>query len=161
MDQFYINATIDNPGQGNVLDRKAARYNVSFDQPLLNKADDYYLAVVKFQIPLQALPLFIFPIKPNQANPNLSPLSIGVCETEDPTTIPSPPLSVGFDSPVIWIPQDYSQLVPTQNQNFQVVTPYYYCFSYAHFVYIVNQALLTAWTAATSPGGAGNNPYFE
>jgi len=160
-DQFYINASINNPGLGNVLDKKPARYNVSFNQALIDKADDYYMAVVKFQIPLQGLPLFIFPIKPNQANANLSPLSIGVCETENPATIPSPPLTTGFDSPVIWIPQQYSQPVPTQNQTYQVVTPYYYCYSYAHFVYVTNQALLTAWTAAGSPGGAGKNPYFE
>lgn len=161
VDNIYINCSINNPGDGNVLERKPARFNVTYEQPIIDDATDYYMSVIKFEIPLQGLPLFIFPIKPNQGNPNMSPLSVGVCENTDPTVPTTLPLTPGNDSPVTWVQQQQGITAPIQNQSYQVVTPYYYCYSYSHFVWLINRALNTAWGLAGSPGGAGKFPYFE
>jgi hypothetical protein len=157
MANVYLNLTINNGGS---TTNEPARFFVSYDQPLIPRASDFYAAVVKFECPLQSLPLFIFPIVPNQANPNLSKLQVGICEVPNPATLPNPPLTPQFIQSVIWETQNYNIPVPVQDQNFMVVTPYYYDYSYEHFVALVNRALNLAWVAGGSPGGAGNFPYF-
>ena len=154
VDNVYLNLVINNNSSSA---SSAAEYNVTYDQPILDRGSDFQMAVVKFEIPLSELPLFIFPIVPNQANSNLSTMKFGVCENDDPD-----PSTVLFSESVIWESQVFNAMAPTQNLvDKQVVTPYYGCFSYQHFVYLCNKALLQAWIAAGSPGGAGNQPYFE
>ena len=169
-DNIYININITNPGTGNVQGQvKQARTNISYDQPIVPKADDYTCAIVKYSIPLQDLPLFHMPIKPNQANSNLTTFVVGVCQEEDRALLPNPPLTPGFEAPVIWETQNWGTPVPVQNQPVQVITEYYDCYSYKHLIYLVNLALSNAWVAAGSPGAyAGTDilafgtgtPYF-
>lgn len=158
-DNIYVNLSINNSTSGgNVLTSQPAKVSISYEQPLLQKASDYYLSVVKFELPLQSLPLFVFPIVPNQANPNLSTMVVGVCENEATPGVPITTLQ--FSQTVIWETQSWNTQVPVQNQSYFVYTSYYDCYAYSHFVYLVNKALLAAWTAAGSPGGANQQPYF-
>ena len=154
MANVYLNVTMDNGGS---TENVPARTFINYDQNLIPKATDFYCAVVKFEIPLQSLPLFIMPIQPNQVNPNLTTLQVGICEVTPTLPGNNPPLTPQFMQPVIWETQNYNIPVPIQDQPFQVVTPYYYDYSYEHFVYLINKALNAAWVAG---GSLGAVPYF-
>jgi len=54
-DEIYYNATIRNTDP---LDVIRAQYNDNRVVPILNKPDDYMVAVVRFTVPVGALPLF-------------------------------------------------------------------------------------------------------
>lgn len=121
-------------------------YNVNKTRPIVDKASDYYITVVKFDIPLQAIPLTIMPIIPNQANPNLSTLIVGIRNG-----------GANFVQNVIYVPQN-SFPVPEQNDVRQVITPYYYIYSYDQMISMINTALTAAFLAAF--GTTVEAPYF-
>jgi len=143
---------------GGSTENVPAKTFINYDQNIIPKASDFYCAVIKFEIPLQSLPLFVMPIVPNQVNPNLTTLQVGICEVTPNLPGNNPPLTPQFIENVIWETQNYNIPVPIQDQNFQVVTPYYYDYSYEHFVYLINKALALAWVAGGSIGG--HAPYF-
>lgn len=122
-------------------------YNVTKTVPVLENASEYYATVVKFDIPLQSIPITIMPIIPNQANSNLSPLRIGIQDAA----------GTNFLQNVIYVPQNNFD-VPSQLGSLeQVITPYYFIYSYQHMIEMINTALATAFTLS---GVAGTAPYF-
>jgi hypothetical protein len=133
-DNVYLNISfIGNPGSsGNI----PLEYNVTKNTPLLDDASQYYATVVKFDIPLLLVPLTIFPVQPNQADPNLSTLQIGIRYN-----------GVNYLQYL-----EYQTLnnftTPIQNQPTQNINPYYYIYSYDHMIAMINTALLTAYTAS-------------
>jgi len=69
---------------------------------------------------------------------------------------------------VIWVPENQAAFtsVPTTAQPSQKGGDYYYCYSYSHFVDMVNTALNTAWgNVVSAAGGSGQCgtqcPFFE
>jgi hypothetical protein len=62
-DNVYLNVSVTNPNP-NVNSSVQAVYNVAYDQSILEKPSDYYMAITAFQIPLGELPLFIMPFIP-------------------------------------------------------------------------------------------------
>jgi hypothetical protein len=113
-----------------------ATYNVTKTTPILDKASDYYCSIIRFDIPLESIPILIMPIIPNQGNPNLSPLIIGInyAGTKYPVYVTFYP--------------DNSLTPPVQNQPTQVITPYYYIYSYQQMINMFNIALSQAYTAS-------------
>ncbi|HLX52493.1 MAG TPA: phage minor capsid protein [Aquella sp.] len=113
-----------------------ATYSVNKTIPIIDKCSDYYCSVIRFDIPLNVIPLLIMPIIPNQVNPNLTPMIIGISYN-------------GTDYPVnlIYVPTSLL-LPPVQNQLTQVVTPYYYTYCYQTLIDMINIALTTAYTNA-------------
>lgn len=148
-DNIYVNVSFNYGNSENKSDFNVAaiaEYRVTKTIPILSKCDDYYCSIIRFAIPLNFVPLYIMPIVPNQANPNLTPFIIGITTG-----------GVDFPQPVIFVPKVVIAPAPIQNQPFQVITPYYYAFEYQLLIDIVNTALAAAFVAS---GLVGNTPYF-
>ncbi len=128
-DNIYVNVTMTN----NTTEQIVAVANVTKTIPILNKCSDYYASVLRFDIPLNATPLFIMPIVPNQSNPNLTPFIIGMNgETTD----------VIDETHLIYYPNNSFETIPSQTLlNQQVITPYYYCYNYQVLINMINIGL--------------------
>jgi hypothetical protein len=141
-DNVYLNVIFqNNPDDPNL--ETIAEYNVTKTQPIIDKPSNYYVSVIRFDVPLNGIPLFIAPIIPNQPNPNLTPLEFGIN---------------GFTTNVIYKPDNYLT-PPIQNQPKQVITPYYFVYSFQNFITSFNDALLICYNNSGQPGGAGP-PFF-
>lgn len=93
-------------------------------------ASDYYLGVARFTIPLNTTCLYYPPIVPNQANPNLTSLVVGLSYS-----------GTDFSQSVYYIPQTSIYNAPIQNLDRMVVTPYYFCYEYEQLIQMINIAL--------------------
>src|SRR5574337_758279 len=141
LDNIYLNVVFQNNTTNSEV---VAHYNVAKTMPIVDKPNEYYVTVVRMDIPLNGIPLLIIPIIPNQANPNLTPFTFFINASS---------------ANVIYVP-DNNNPAPVQNQLTQVITPYYFVFSFQNVINAFNTALNAAWVAAGSPGGAGNAPFF-
>src|SRR5580693_4413640 len=144
-DNIYLNVVFNS--NGSIL--TPAVYNITKTIPVADKPSDYYCSVIRFDIPLNAIPLFIMPIVANQSNANLTPMTIGI--------------SVGgtnFSQNVIYVSNELNQVAPVQNMPSQVITPYYYVFSFQNLIDSFNTALSLAFTAASAPGSVPG-PYLS
>lgn len=141
IDNVYLNVVFQNMTLDNT--EILAEYNVAKTIPVLDKPSNYYAAVVRFDVPLNAVPLLVIPIVPNQGNANLTPFTFTINASS---------------TNVIYAP-DNDYTAPVQNQMTQVITPYYYVYSFQNVLDAFNVALATSYTAAGSPGGAGA-PFF-
>lgn len=125
-----------------------ASYNVTKTIPILEKCSDYFVSIIRFDVSLDLIPITIMPIIPNQLNPNLTPMIIGINY-----------LGVNYPQSVIYVPPNLEP-APIQNQVTQVITPYYFIYEYQVLINMINQALQLAYVAAGNPGGVGNAPFF-
>jgi hypothetical protein len=150
---FNNNKEIINLGAGTtVVDEipVAAEYNVTKTIPIIDKASDFYASVIRFDIPLDKVPLFIMPIVPNQANPDLTPMIIGI-------------RYLGVDYPIqLNYIADNTITAPVQNNPVrQVITPYYYVYTFENLIRTINTSLQAAMVASGAvPSVAGFYPYF-
>lgn len=155
-DNIYRDITIVNSGSNRL---EPAKINITYTDLVLENPQNYKMAIVNFDIPLQTLPLLVCPIVPNQANPLLTTLVCGVCESINPSiTIPQD--TPGNPVSLLYVNQNLSLTPPVQNGATQVVTPFYYINAYQQICRMINTALQTSFTAASSPGGAGKYPYI-
>lgn len=126
-------------------------YNVDKNRIIVNDPENYYATVVKFDIPLSSIPVCIMPIVPNQApddtNPNLSTLQIGIQNGEGTQFMANLEYDATEPFPV-----------PVQNDITQVITPYYFIYSYTRMIGFINEALLVANFLAFA--SLDNAPYF-
>ena len=125
---------------------EVADYNVTKTIPILAKCSDYFVSVIRFVIPLDTIPLAVMPIIPNQGNANLTPMIIGINY-----------LGTDYPVSVLYIP-DNNQAAPDQNQPTQVITPYYYTYTYQKFIFMFNVALNEAWIDSGLGGPDGVFP---
>lgn len=152
-DNIYVNVVFDHtPPYDNLPtsseESTQAEYRVTKTIPILDKASDYYCSVIRFDLPLNIVPLYIFPIIPNQANPNLSPMIIGVRTG-----------GVNFSQNLIYVANNPYTAPSQVGAITQVITPYYFVYQYQNLIDSLNTALAAAFVAAGSPGG-GTAPYF-
>jgi len=160
-DNVYFNVTISHSDANFNVDPNIApsgtepilaQYQIDNDTPFIDNASEYYASVIRFDIPLDRVPIFICPIIPNQPDPNLTPFIIGVklINVGVPTYFPEYVQYAGFF---------FNNLSPPiQNQQVQVISPYYYIYGYRDFLTMVNNALTIAWINA---GLLANDvPYF-
>jgi hypothetical protein len=65
--------------------------------------------------------------------------------------------------PIIWEPEDVAATVPQPNSAnpVQQESAYYYCYTYTHWVSLVNKALLGAWTIAGGTSFGTQCPFIE
>jgi|WetSurMetagenome_2_1015567.scaffolds.fasta_scaffold09542_5 hypothetical protein len=145
-DNIYVNMIFDNTTGAQPIPATIVN---NFSVPVVNKPDDYYLAITRFDIPLSEIPLFICPIVPNQGDPDLTPFYIGI----DYLGVKYP-INVHFFS--------YQSVLnaPVQDKPYQVITPYYYMYSVQQFLDIINYALELAIVASGYPMTGLNMPYF-
>jgi len=144
-DNVYVNVIFDNT-QGAVAKRAVTTTTTTV--PIINKPDDYYCSIVRFDVPLSQIPLFICPIIPNQPDPDRTPFIIGIDY-------------LGTKYPVELHYISYNQeLQPVQNTPDMVVTAYYYMYSIQQFLDITNVALKTAMVNSGFNMAGLNYPYF-
>lgn len=109
------------------------------NHPILNKASDYEMSIVRFMIDTHSLPIFIPDIKRDQGNYNLTIYTITFEYDDGSGSLTS---SV---RDVIFIPDDKAQPPPPPpNANpygLQSDTLYYYLYSYESFIRMINTAL--------------------
>lgn len=109
-------------------------FNEARAQPYLIKPEDYFLSVVRFTLDSPNLPVFI-PV-PIVGQADVTKLIYTV-------TIIGPD-GTPYQEAVKWIP-DYQAVVapigPVTQSMISPPLPYYYCYSYTHFVNLINAAL--------------------
>jgi hypothetical protein len=121
-----------------------AYYKVTKTAPIINNPEEYYCSIVRFVVPLASLPIFIMPIVPNTyvspaspGNPNLSTLVFSFRY-----------LGIDYSSFVEFINFNPVLTPPIQNQITQVVTTYYYVYSYQQLLDCVNRTLISLWNTS-------------
>lgn len=156
-DNIYLNIVMQNNNtQTNNENNSLAEYNVTKTLPILDKCSDYYCSVIRFDIPLTIVPLYIVPIIPAsvalnpQPNPNLTPLIIGITY-----------LGVNYPRNLIYTPLN-NVTPPVQDIiGIQKITPYYYSFTYSTLITMLNTALSNAITDSGYARPANtSDPYF-
>lgn len=149
IDNIYLNISFQPPYLSN--EPYLLEYNVTKDTPILDKMSDYYLSIIRFDIPLSEIPITIAPPLPNQnpaalTYPNLLFPVIGI--TYNGINYP-----IGPNNNLVFIPPNLTSFgPPTQNFPYQNITPYYWVYSYDWFLQIINNALLVAYNASPLPG---------
>src|SRR5580658_1620493 len=120
-DNIYYNVVF-NHNTSNGETPTLAQYNFTNTISVLDKPSDYFCSIVRFTIPLSEVPLYIFPIKPNQSNPNLSPMIIGISYNGN-----------NYFQNIVYVPNN-NLPAPVQNQTTQVIMPYYFVYSYQNLI---------------------------
>ncbi len=138
-DNIYLNVVIG--GNAKSESPVVAEYNVTKTMPILDKCSDYYASVIRFDIPMNEVPILIAPIVPNQGNPNLMQLKIGITNG-----------GTDYVQNLIYSPDNVLPS-PIQNQSTQVITEYYFIYTYGNMINSMNNGLQSAFVAAGSPGG--------
>jgi hypothetical protein len=166
-DNVYLNVVMNGPTSnyppvlgGPVSGEQpiVAEYAQNKTTPFLSKASDYYASVVRFTIPLNKVPIFIMPIVPNTSTllnpagfPDQSTLVLGITY-----------LDVPYNAYVQYIPDKTNIPPPVQNQPTQVITPYYYVYSYGSLIRSLNFTMDILWIASGlfNAFPAASPPYF-
>ena len=150
-DNIYYNIIFNHRPED--LDAPSKEYNTTNTLIILDNPNGYYCSVIRFVIYLNNIPLFIFLIVPNQGNPNLSTLVVGISYNNN-----------NYFQNIIFS-ADNNLIPPVQNQLQQVITPYYYVYSYQNLITAINTSLLAQFNifAAANPGAPQAGfpaPYF-
>lgn len=140
------------------------QYSNTFPETIVEDVENYYLTLIRAQIPLNSIGLITVHIKPGstQTNPNLTDYSF--CFTYSGTD---------YYQDVIYVPQNNYDVPPPPSQRpptyTQIITPYYYLSNYEQFKEMLNTALTNAFnamyaanTVALNAAGitANDQPYF-
>jgi hypothetical protein len=150
-DNIYLNIVINQNGvMGNAP--TPALYDEHLTTPILMDASKYYCSIVRFTIPLNAIPLIIVPLLVTQPNPNILTLIMGISY-------------LGVDYPVNLIYTPNSTLLPPTPgpgpiyfTNSQASGPYYWVQSITNLIDMFNTAIRTAMTNAGL--GAVTAPFY-
>lgn len=154
-DNTYVNVIISNPIDNSTRTPawKLANYDATFPTPVLQNPRSYYASIVRFSLPIDTVPLTVFPLNtaPGQTNANLSNLLIGI-QTAG---------GAQFDQFVVYVPPNNipAPITSTQFSFTQASSPYYFLFSIQQLLTMINTALAAAFVAAGSPGG-GAAPFY-
>lgn len=156
-DRIYYNISI--PSTTIASNPSPAIFQQELNEAIIQKPSDYYLAIIRFTIPTQDIPIMVAQIQPF---PN--------------TNINNTIYSVTLTYQTFTSGQIFVQYV-TQNPNALVLplsashpnadnTLYYYIYTYTAFLNMINTALQTAFTAlnVAVPGGlpvGSVAPYFQ
>ena len=150
-DNTYVSISFTNQtlviGSDNIGEQ-SLDYSVTKTVPIVDNASEYYASIVRFSIPLGTIPITIFPVIPGQGMGNLSTLRIGIRNgTTGSTQLNN----------LIYVPQNLTQQPNQNNPNAQVITPYYWVYSYEQIIVMINTALKAAYTTY---GLTNTAPYF-
>jgi len=129
--------------------------------PLIKDSAKYVMSVDNFTISgaQKNIPLFIPQIQPGVINPitgqpdiNLTiytvTFGIFINNPVSPGLSPIGGSVITATVPITWVPENIGQTViatPTTTTPRQEESPYYYCYTYQHWVNLMNNALTAAW----------------
>lgn len=142
-DNIYVNVTISNNDSVVPI---VAEYLVSKTIPILNKCDDYFCSIIRFDIPLNKVPIFICPIIPGSLLTQKTPLIIGIRTG-----------GVNYPINLTYIPDNTLSPVNQTDTDKQIITEYYFCYTYQILINMINNALMDAFNLS---GLGGNPPYI-
>jgi len=152
--QLYYTAQLKNNNtgydiSGNITSTVPAvpiTFQETRSNPYLNKACDYYMSVLSFDIDTEALPVFICDPVVGNTDRTLTPYIISFYDG-----------SSLFQVSVVWEPQDKTAPLPPSPvpSNYNDY-PYYYAYTYEWFINLVNVALSSIASAA----GMSYNPFI-
>ena len=151
-DNIYYNVIFNNTSENETP--TIAKYSFTNTLIILENPSEYFCSIIRFEIPLSEVPLYIMPIVPNQSNANLTPMSVRISFGGN-----------NYYQNIIYVP-DNNIAAPVQNQTSQVITPYYYVYSYQNLINAINTAIATQYAAfatanPTAPQATPNSaPYF-
>ena len=164
-DHIYYNITISDDKTGTVSDAGGAlveQPTQGSDIPLvfsqsratayLLHPDQYFLTVVRFTIETPSFPVFVpLPIV-GQSDVNKLVYNVTLLYNNIP-----------YKKNVIWIPQDNTVNIPTgivTKGDVSPSNPYYYCYSYQHFVDCINNAFKAIIVDIKNDTGDDFNPPY-
>jgi hypothetical protein len=150
-DNVYVNLSLSNekltPILANSRSSLPAVFDIQNDSPFLDDASQYYCSVVRFDIPLNTIPILIMPIQqfPN-TDVNLTTFVVGidVGGTVFPITLEYTPEDLNLTAPLISVTDP------------SPVSPYYFMYTYQTLINMINTGLYAACLAA---GVAAPYPY--
>lgn len=144
-DRIYYNISI--PGKffnipsSNTFNIIPAIYQEQLNQSIIENPRDFYMSIVRFTIPTQSIPIFIFVPQPfPNMNQNLGIYSV----TLEYNGVFSPQTFFTYFSTT---PNIDSPMKPTATNIFWSRTPYYYVYNYNTFLKMMNNALAIAFAA--------------
>lgn len=167
-EKYYYNVSIPHNDKLSIRGSPTpAVFNTVRNQKLLQKpANQYNMSVVRFTIPTTFIPIQYFPVIQNPNNINDVNYSL--------YAITLSYLGNDYTEHLEWIPQDNDTILPspptTSTFNLNVnpeYAKYYSCYSFNHFLLILNNALKKCFDnnilpllPAPSPGKTYNPPFF-
>lgn len=163
-DNLYLNIRINHNAKNGPYNT-IAEYDVTKTTPYINNPSKFYCSVISAAIPLNIVPLGIAKttINPlNHADPNYMTASITIVNPggEYPTPLNSTTVNLTF-IPTTERPPPIPH-VTQQNPTGQIISPYYYFYTYSNIIQSFNNAILSAFNIAFSPGPikSAGAPYF-
>lgn len=134
-----------------------AEFDATSKFPILTKASDWNMSVVRFSIPTNLIPLFNFQIQGGiaQADRDLGVYSVTL--VRGATTVQTYLRYTNWNNYVTPLPKPPSQLPPLYVQD--QMSPYYGVFSVRHMIEMINTALETAHAGLPVIVGS-EAPYF-
>jgi len=154
-DRIYYNGTVINNTfkTDKQEDDPPLRFQDQRQIPLVPDASSYEVSVQNFSLNgcTKTLPLFIpqiDPQTPTDVTTTIYKISVGIYNASGSGTYKL------VTKPIIWVPENRARYteVPTTALPIQRETDYYYCYTYTHWISLVNNALRAAWTSAIVAG---------
>ncbi len=138
-DHLYFNATVTNNSDNYI----SSSFDQTRTEAIVDKADDYSMAVARFELPGHFIPVHIMPIQTGQTDPNLSIYSITLEYN-------------GYTSQqyLVYISTQKYLDTPPSPFNGQAVSEYYFVYEYSQLVDQINTAFDLAHTDLVDNGGA-------
>jgi len=133
--EIYYDINIENfESTGNLI--QPLRFSESRNNPIIKKAGDYSLSIVRFQLDTQGLPTYIADIEPSpNTNVNKMIETITLEYIRNGSTFTSHPHHL------IWVPSnEHLPIPPAPNPLQNNSTEYYYGDSFRHYCDIINNA---------------------
>jgi hypothetical protein len=167
----YYNATIVNNtvATTQTTDDPAIYFQDTRQFPLLKDTGKYVVSVDNFTLngATKTLPVFVPQIAVGtDINLTIYTLTFGITTTQGGTA-----RAFTATIPITWIPENQAPftIVPTTATPNQLPTNYYFCYSYSHWVDLMNNALTSAWRdvmakvggVVGSTYGGTRCPFFE
>ena len=162
---------------------KQIKYNVANSFSVGNKVNDvsgFFESFLNFDKPQEiiacnATSFTIIDYSGDAVNGTYTPPGNVNFVFQDPTVIDTTIYTITFSCydgtvqhsatmPILWVPENKAPYtaVPTTALPVQLESDYYYCYTYTHWVQLVNTALRTAWTTAGGGSLFGTQcPWFE
>jgi hypothetical protein len=136
----------------NSTSKPQLRFEETRNTPFLpGDSADYFCSIVRFNIQTgNTLPVFIPRIQTGQSDINKTIYKVGFEYTHGS-------LKKWFFADVIYSPEDLTAPTPSPPTNSQdLSSSYYFNYNYQHFIYLVNNAIQTAWNEIDIPIGLRN-----
>lgn len=133
-DNIYFNVEIRGQGSSPTI----PRYSVIRDEPILNKASDYYLSILRFNVPAYYAPIGQFLTKPGETQEGVYSLQMVISGVFGLPQTPEIFLSFTSVSDL----NRYFKAEPNKTPNGNNI---YYLFTYQEFLRSLNAAFSAAW----------------